>query len=51
MKRKHIITDEKILEINKLAFRNSGAKIAHILNNLSQLEMEKKNGTKIINKK
>ncbi len=50
MKRKYIITEEKVLEINKLAFRNSGARIVHILNNLPQLEKEKKNETKTINK-
>ena len=50
MKRKYIITEEKILEINKLAFRNSGARITHILNNLPKLEKGKKNETKIINK-
>ena len=42
MKRKYIITEEKVLELNKLAFRNAGARITHILNNLPQLEKEKK---------
>ena len=45
MTRKYVITEEKILEINKLAFRNAGAKISHILNNLPQLKKEKRNET------
>jgi len=42
----YIITEKQILEINKSAFRNAGAKIAHILNNLQQLNKEKDNEIK-----
>ena len=35
-----IINEEQILEINKISFRNAGARISQILNNLPQLKEE-----------